>query len=183
MNFRKIESFNVIKRIPKFYQQVFTSYKSCKRIKPINKMTKIEMLSQPIWGNEYFKSKDKCLFLENWLKSGFIHVKDLFDTNGNFITEEALQEKLKDKHNWISEFYILKNVVYKNIRKHFDTSVCPYIQQSCIRNISFNSVSSRVDPKCFATKDWYTILINKKAKKNIYTKYVAEETASEDPRM
>ena len=55
-------------------------------------------------GNEYFKSKNKCLFLKNWLNSGFIHVKDLFDENGNFITEEILQEKLNNKHNWICEF-------------------------------------------------------------------------------
>ena len=31
-------------------------------------------------------------------------MKDLFDENGNFITEEILQEKLNNKHNWISEF-------------------------------------------------------------------------------
>ena len=55
MNFQKIESFDVMSRIPKFYQQVFISYNSCKLIKPVNKMKDIEMLSQPIWGNEYFK--------------------------------------------------------------------------------------------------------------------------------
>ena len=47
-------------------------------------------------------------------------MKDLFDENGNFITEEILQEKLNNKNNWISEFFMIKNVVYKNIRKHFD---------------------------------------------------------------
>ena len=55
MNFRKIESFDVMSRIPKFYQQVFISYNSCKLIKPVNKMKEIEMFSQPIWGNEYLK--------------------------------------------------------------------------------------------------------------------------------
>ena len=69
-------------------------------------------------------------------------MKDLFDENGNFITEEILQEKLNNKHNWISKFFMVKNVVYKNIRKHFDTLICPYIQYSCIRNLSFYTASS-----------------------------------------
>ena len=53
-------------------------------------------------------------------------MKDLFDENWNFITEEILQEKLNNKHNWISEFFMVKNVVYKNIRKHFDTYISVY---------------------------------------------------------
>ena len=107
-------------------------------------------------------------FLKNWLNSGFIHVKDLFDENGNFITEEILQEKLNNKHNWISEFFMVKNVVYKNIRKHFDTLICPYIQYSCIRNISFYTASSRIDPRQLATKEWYKILVEKKPKNHIH---------------
>ena len=55
MNFRNIESFDVMSSIPKFYQQVFISYNSCKLIKPVNKMRDIKMLYQPICRNEYFK--------------------------------------------------------------------------------------------------------------------------------
>ena len=82
-------------------------------------------------------------------------MKDLFDDNGNFITEEILQEKLNNKYNWISEFFMVKNVVYKNIRK----------QDSCIRNISLYTASSRIDPKQLAAKEWYKILVDKKKQK------------------
>ena len=109
-------------------------------------------------------SKNKSLFFKNWLNCGFTHVKDLFDDNVNFITEEILQEKLNNKHNWISG----KNVVYKNIRKHFDTLICLYIQHSCIRNISFYTANSRIDPKQLAAKDCYKILVDKKEKKHTH---------------
>ena len=52
MNSQKIESFDVMSRKPKFYQQVSISYNSCKLIKPVNKMKDIKMLFQPILGNE-----------------------------------------------------------------------------------------------------------------------------------
>ena len=95
-------------------------------------------------------------------------MKDLFDENRNFITEEILQEKLNNKHNWITEFFMVKNVVYTNIRKHFDTLICPYIQYLCIRNISFYTASSQIDPSQLATKEWYKILVAKKQKKHIH---------------
>ena len=61
---------------------------------------------------------------------------------------------------------MVKNVVYRNIRKHFDTLICPYIQYSCIRNISFYTASGQIDPRQLATKEWYKILVEKNPPKN-----------------
>ena len=42
----------------------------------------MELLTQSICRNEYFKSQGKTLFLINWIKSGFIYVKDILNNDG-----------------------------------------------------------------------------------------------------
>ena len=122
MNFHKIESFNAINKIPIFYQQIFLSYNMCKTIKPINQMNNFEIFSESIWGNELFKTKEKCLFFKNWIDSGFLLVKDLFEYDGTFISTEVLN-KLKNKSNWITEL----NVIHKKVTKIGDPSICQFI--------------------------------------------------------
>ena len=139
MNFRKIESFNAINKIPMFYQQIFLSYNMCETIKPINQMNNFEIFSQSIWGNELFKTKENCLFFKNWIDSGFLLVKDLFDNDGTFISTEKVLNKLKNKSNWITEFFVLKNVNHKKVTKIGDPSICQFIQNSCYKDVSFIS--------------------------------------------
>ena len=95
--FRKSDSFDIIKKIPMFCQQIFISLNEWKTIKPINNLSNFEFLTQPLWGNEYFKFKNKHLYFRNWIKSNIILIKDLFDKNGCFIGEENLLIKLKNK--------------------------------------------------------------------------------------
>ena len=70
-----------------------------KKIKPAIKLNNIELFSQIIWGNDCFKMNDQYLFYKNWLESGFIYVKDLFDNEGSWLTETAILCKLKNKTN------------------------------------------------------------------------------------
>ena len=102
MNFCKIDKFGVFLKAPPFYQQIIISYNLCKTIRPINKLNTVEILSQPLWGNEYFKSKGKCLYYKNWLESGFLYVKDLVEHDGSFISEHNILQKLIIKTNWMS---------------------------------------------------------------------------------
>ena len=67
-SFRTSDSFCAIKKLPKFYQQIFISLNRCKTIKPINKLSNFEFLIQPIWGNEYFKFKKKIYTAKLGLK-------------------------------------------------------------------------------------------------------------------
>ena len=75
-----------------------------------------ELLTQCIWGNEYFKSQGKTLFLINCIKSGFIYVKDLLNKDGMWLSEQELSSKLQKKNNWIAELTIIKKSVSKYLQ-------------------------------------------------------------------
>ena len=136
MNFHKIDEFGVFLKVPPFYQQIIISDNLCKTIRPINKLNTVEILSQPLWGNEYFKSKGKCLYYKNWLESGFLHVKDLVEHDGSFISEHNILQKLTVKTNWMSEVFILKNFICKNALRHCDTTVCRFTQVSLYQKLT-----------------------------------------------
>ena len=74
MNFRDKDSSDFMKTIPNyFYQDKILNVKTCKNIKSIHKLANAEKLSQVIWGNEYFQTKNKCLFFFlNWINSDII---------------------------------------------------------------------------------------------------------------
>ena len=67
-SFRTIESFPIIKLLPKFYQQVVIAFNKAKYIKPFRLLNKYEIMQQPLWGNEYFKAGATCIFLKAWIK-------------------------------------------------------------------------------------------------------------------
>ena len=98
----------ISKIIPDFYQEVFISYNKCQLRKDITNISSFEYLSQIIWYNNLFKYKNKCLLYSNWIKSGIIYVKDLFDKEGRFLSEDKIFNKLKVKRNWIAEYFTVK---------------------------------------------------------------------------
>ena len=59
---------------------------------------------QVIWGNRHILLKGKELFFKNWIE---------IDENGK-ISEKSIIEKLKSKHNWISEIAQIKKAVPKD---------------------------------------------------------------------
>ena len=83
MNFKSTKSFEIIKSIPQFYQDMFIYNNKCKTLKPVYELKAHEIMIQTIWGNEYSKQKDKTLYFKSWIKSGYILVKDLFQENGD----------------------------------------------------------------------------------------------------
>ena len=164
MNFRTKTGLAILSRIPKFYQDIFIYFNMCKTIKPALKLNNIELFSQIIWGNEYFKMNDQYLFYKNWLESGFIYVKDLFDNKGSWLTESAILCKLKNKTNWIAEWTLIKKVVGKQTKK-FDSTICPYIQNSIFKQTRFFANDKFYDYNMITAKDSYQIFIQKKFKK------------------
>ena len=55
-------------------------------------------------GENIFKFDEKCLFYKHWI----LYVKDLYESNGYFISTESLLNKLTDKRNWMSEYTPVK---------------------------------------------------------------------------
>ena len=50
MNFQSSNTFNVIKNIPQFYQDIFISFNKCKTLKPFTQLKVHEIMTQVIWG-------------------------------------------------------------------------------------------------------------------------------------
>ena len=74
-SFRKIDEFPIIKKLPLFYQDVVVAFNNCKNIKPFHKLSKYEVIEQPIWGNEYFKIREMCLYSIRWLNEDVLYIK------------------------------------------------------------------------------------------------------------
>ena len=177
MTFRQRNQFLPLENIPDFYSAIFLSYNHCKYIKPLHKLSDIETLSQCIWGNEYFKFKEKHLFFKNWIRSGFIYVKDLLDENGNWLNERNIIDKLQSKQNWISEFMIIKKVLGKCL-KDKNTSYGKYIQQILLQRILLTTKKNCYPlSKICNSKLFYTTLRDKKLVKP-YTEKMWEKSLS-----
>ena len=72
-----------------------------------------ELLSEPIWLNKRYQNNGRPIFLSNWMKSGIIYVKDLFDREGKFISANFIFGNLIDKRNWIAQYSMIKEIFKK----------------------------------------------------------------------
>ncbi len=100
-------------KLPSFWCEVFATLNDCKTIKSIDILNDSEMLAQPIWLNKYFMNKNSPIFLSNWIRSGIKYIKDLFNKDGSFISENQLQLLLVNRQNWIAEYSMVKKVILK----------------------------------------------------------------------
>ena len=98
-NVRKYSDFNIVKSLPTFYKEVFCSFNESKTILPFNRLNDDLFLQQPIWNNLYFIVNRKPLLFRNWLNSGIMYVKDLYDNGGNFHSIVHFQDIIVNKSN------------------------------------------------------------------------------------
>jgi flagellar biosynthesis/type III secretory pathway chaperone len=99
--------------LPTFYKSLLETWIDIKYVKSTSRpSTFYEIRKQVLWGNCNIKLNSKCLIFHTWIKSGIIFVNDILDDSGN-INAKYIFEKLKDKHNWISEIHKLKNAIPK----------------------------------------------------------------------
>ncbi len=115
-----IKQLQRVLKIPLFWAEVIAYFNECKSLKEDKLIKGNELLSEPIWLNIRFRHNSKPVFLSNWLKSGIIYVKDLFDINGNLISERYVYNNLVDKRNWIAQYSIVKNI-FKKIPDNYNT--------------------------------------------------------------
>ena len=142
----------LLKHIPMFYIEMLSAFNECK-LSTAN-LNSDQFLSQPIWNNKMFKFKGKSLYFKNWIKSGFLYVKDLF-IDGEFKDISVFRDSLTHKHN-----YILKNVFNAYVQK-YDVSKSQYINvQRYKYDLFYGNVYDYVQGK--KCKFFYNLLLSKK---------------------
>jgi len=144
--------------IPQFYKECIQSFNSCNTVNAMKNVH--DFLTQPIWCNSIFTIKGKSLCCKNWIRSGIIWVKDLYDVNGYFLSGDELYQRLNNKTNWISEYARVRKAVErigcKLNHKHYATYVNV---DHKIRILSKNKVFDVTGQK---SKFFYQLLIEKK---------------------
>ncbi len=150
-------------KLPSFWCEVFTSLNECKTIKSIDILNDSELLTQPIWLNRYFKNKNSPIFIGNWIRSGIKFVKDLFNKDGTFITENQLQQILINRQNWIAEYSMVKKVILEQTTD-INTKL------SCYINIKDNwtllNKNNLISLKTQKSSTYYSILVDQKFTRN-----------------
>ena len=158
MSFRKIENFPLLTVLPQFYQDVLLAFNKCKYIKPFELLSDHEILEQPLWGNEYFKIKDTCLFIKGWSKNNILYVKDVVNENGRIMTDVELYNLNIDKTNALQSIFILKNYVLKKI-KECDLSLAHAVKIKNLMTIVY--LNKRINISSIKSKLYYEIILRK----------------------
>ena len=80
--------------------------------------------------NTCYVYKKRPIFISNWAKSKINYIKDLFDAEGNFISENYMFNNLPDKRNWITQYSLMKDIIkilidkYNTINAKFINTLC-----------------------------------------------------------
>ena len=156
------ENINAFK-FSMFYKSVFEAFFAIKDRAPINLGT----FSEIVWLNNLFKWKNNVLFFENWIKTGFVYVKDFYDMNGKFVSEQNVYNKLMYKRNWIQEYMIIRSVLQKTLR-NVNTIYAKYTNIKHRYTIVINGCHQSILDK--KAKFVYDVLIEKKKTRPINEK-------------
>jgi len=97
--------------IPQFYKECINSFNKCKHTCQLKNVH--EFLTQPIWFNNLFRNKGTSMCYMNWVISGFVWIKDLYDKDGIFLSSDEFFKRVKNKSNWMSEYVTVKRAVEK----------------------------------------------------------------------
>ena len=154
------------------YHNVLLSFYKSKHIKCFEMLSPHEVFEQPIWGNQYFRIKESCLYSKQWIKKKVLYVKDLINENGVIKDDNELYDMLTNRRNVFSDIYIVKNYVLIRI-KDFDCSIAKYVKIRSIPTVLFkNKLHVIADKK---SKFFYLMLVSRQtAKPHIETLYARE---------
>ena len=121
--------------------------------------------------NRYFKYRDKTFYFSSWIKSNIIYVKDLFTEHG-FKTLEEIGGVLRQKQNWLCEYYIVRNV-FKRFENMFNFSMCLYVN---IRDITSFVFVTKYDTFCRQKCNfYYHMLLRNKFISPCYKTYLGRQ--------
>ena len=148
------------------------SFNQCLQRNNIITMNAIQFLNEQIWFNRIFMYRGQCLHFKNWIDSGFIYVKDLFESTGKFESEKYVFECSKDKHNWLCEYVILKTT-FKFCEEIFDCHTAPYIKSMTCNFFYINGERLHIDQlntKIFNYNPYLPRVINRCKRQTLWEK-------------
>ena len=179
-NFRKSDSFPIVTKLPAFYQDVILAFNNAKYITPQYLLNKHDIVQQPIWGNEYFKINNSCLYLKNFIESRILYVKDLINNNGNIMNDHELYNCMQSKQDYLRSVYIVKNHVIKKIVQ-FDVNIAPYVKITDMRYIMYNNRRFLIE--ACKSKFYYEILCGKEQCRGSMESVYAREFSFENNKQ
>lgn len=97
-------------KLPHYYVDAFTALNKCKKWRQVNHLKRDEFLTEFIWNNNLFTFKSKSLCVENWIRSGILCVKDIFDADGNLNDLNYFSNIMKKKNNISCEYIMLMHL-------------------------------------------------------------------------
>ena len=158
MNFKSIESMQMLSKLPRFYIDVLTAYNKSKELPAFNMIDSYNLITQPIWGNLYFQNNMGCLYFKAWVKSNILYIKDLINADGTIKNENEICGMISDKRSVIQEMFIVKNYVINKI-KNKDISNAKYVKIRNETKLLYKNKYHRVNQK--KSKFFYDCLKNK----------------------
>ncbi len=126
-SFRSREQFPQISLLPKFYENIVIGFNKVKCIKPFHLLSSSEIVQLPLWGSEYFKVCNTCLYLKPFIDKGIYYVKDIVDNYGNIIVDTDIIRIASGQCNQIQQSYLFKNCVINKIKSK-DLSISPFVK-------------------------------------------------------
>jgi hypothetical protein len=115
-NIKDVKQFPNNVCLPDFYRECIISFNKCNNVCSVTNVH--EFLTQPIWCNSNILINGQSICYRNWIDSGFMWIKDLYDENGSFIKSDIIYSRLGNKKNWISEYTAVRKAVGKIGRKY-----------------------------------------------------------------
>ena len=147
-NVTKIKDIQILKSIPKFYQEVIIAFTSSKAVS--EESFKKSILQQPLFCNRYFVKtigrKEEPLFFINWINGNLVCLKNLRIRNG-IIDKDFVLQQINSKVNLPMELAIVQRSLnkYKTVipdnepDEHYKPDI--YIQED--KNIDISNKTSK----------------------------------------
>ena len=125
-NERNENNYNIIKKLPLFYKEVFCAFNESKTLVPLHSLSADEFLQHTIWNNVYFKTNGSSLNYPNWIKSNILYVRDVYNEDGKFKSINDFANILVNKYNYICEYIVLKRI-FATLSCKFDCKKAAYV--------------------------------------------------------
>ena len=158
MSVRNSNDFPIIDVLPEFYKDIVIAFNKAKKIKQFDKMSKYEVMQQPLWGNTHFRVGKTCIYFREWVECNFLYVKDLIKQSGVLYSDNELFQIIRNKKDIMKQLYIIKNYICKKL-DNVDIEIAQYVKINSLTHIlQKNQYIKLVDCK---TKDFYQMLVVK----------------------
>ena len=110
-----------------FYVEILCSFYKCKTPKDIDLLNYNDIVTQPLWFNEMFKYKGKCLYFKEWVDAGILYVKDIVNEEGCIMADSELLNKIGRNGNMMHQMFMFRNSSVRKL-KIFDLSIASHVK-------------------------------------------------------